>query len=247
MNNHNQNRQVRRIDGEQRFYEIEGLGRFPSVTTILNIIGKPALANWKLSVAINYLKGLPPEKMSPEGIFEVLELAKKKPAELTKEALDIGSRVHEILEEAVKAHIQSPIVWSDFFANYQERGEVMNCLSAFVKWAAENDFEPVLSELTVYSTKKKFAGTLDCVAKVNGKMFLIDFKSSKAYYAEMALQLAAYRYALKERRPDLKIRGMAVMRLGKLDGEFEFIKVKYFIKNFAGFLAAKKLWNWQNL
>src|SRR3990167_9096543 len=100
-------KKISRVDGEQRFYEIEGVGKFPSVTTILSIINKPAIAFWYrkealLEVERNWqtLEDL----MVNEGIKledalkEITKAAKGKPDEIMQEALDIGSKVHEIIE-----------------------------------------------------------------------------------------------------------------------------------------------------
>ncbi len=57
-------------------------------------------------------------------------------------------------------------------------------------------YEPawVMSEATVYS-RLGYAGTLDAVAHIGGRVLLLDVKSGERVYDEVALQLAAYRYA----------------------------------------------------
>ena len=246
---------IKRVDGEQRFYEIEGVGKFPSVTTILSIINKPAIAFWYrkealLEVERNWqtLEDL----MVNEGIKledalkEITKAAKGKPDEIMQEALDIGSRVHKIIEFLVKAQIKDDtLLYKSHINNLRnERKEVRNCIDAFLKWTDKVHFEPIESELMVYSERFHFAGTLDAVGKIKGKLAVIDFKSSKAFYPEMGLQISAYKKAYEELK-HIHIEQMWVLRLGKEDGIFDPHKVINYVKNLKAFKSAYQLWLWK--
>ena len=62
------------------------------------------------------------------------------------------------------------------------------------------EYEPTweASELTVYNKTHKYAGTLDFIADIPALgegLTLCDIKTGKGVYPEVALQLAAYRFA----------------------------------------------------
>ncbi len=71
-----------------------------------------------------------------------------------------------------------------------------------------NEFRPefLMSEAPVYNTKVGYAGTLDAIAKIDGKTVVCDIKTTehgkdsgryRPPYPEAALQLSAYRHALE--------------------------------------------------
>ena len=251
---------ITRYDGEQRFYEIEGVGKFPSVTTILGVISKPFLVNWakkQVALAIQpILQDLFDHKIKPKDldVDAIIKMAKAKPKEIMEEAGDIGTQVHKKLEILVKLKMENPnITWellvppkSALLLNADPK--VMSCVEAFLKWAIKVDFRPVESELMVYSKSLCFAGTLDAVGLVNNVLSVVDFKSSNAFHEDMGLQISAYRHAYAEMNKKKKVSGMLILRLGKLDGDFEAIKINNPAKHLIAFRGALALWKWkQNL
>src|SRR5207249_5712146 len=48
-------------------------------------------------------------------------------------------------------------------------------------------------EVVLVNTKEVYAGTCDLIAKLGNKLFVIDWKTSKAVYDEYPLQVEAYR------------------------------------------------------
>lgn len=62
---------------------------------------------------------------------------------------------------------------------------------AFEQWAAQSHLEVVESEVSIVSERYHFGGTRDAIL-LNGKRAIGDYKTSKAIYPEMLLQLAAY-------------------------------------------------------
>lgn len=264
MSNKTQNK-IKRIDGESRYYEIDGI-RYPSVTTILSCIDKPALRFWYrkealLEVERNWeylsemIKG---GTYLEDALKEVTKKSKTKPEEIMQKALDVGSAVHSCLEIMVKRQIQNnhkKIEWGKITQEelnallpvstpIENVKLIFNCLIAFGEWANKIDFRPVESELTVYSKKHQFAGTLDAIGLVKGKLAVIDFKSSKAIYSEMALQLSAYKFAYREMSKKA-VPEMWILRLGKEDGEFEARKFNDYKNNIRAFMGAYELWSWK--
>jgi hypothetical protein len=72
-------------------------------------------------------------------------------------------------------------------------------ITSFLTWFTDQTYEPIVSELKVYSKKYKYQGTLDAIGKLNGELVLIDWKTSSGIYSDMGLQLVAYARAYKER------------------------------------------------
>jgi hypothetical protein len=92
-----------------RFYEVEG-ETYPSVTTILSVIGKPALVPWASKVERNMvletsadlyedLHGTPKMSRAPWLATMQNRLGKQKAAQKELErAGEIGSQVHALVE-----------------------------------------------------------------------------------------------------------------------------------------------------
>ena len=72
--------------------------------------------------------------------------------------------------------------------------------------------KPIELEFTVYGDY--WAGTLDYYGMFNGKLYIIDFKTSKQHFPnEHGPQVAAYRS-----RVNRKVEGCGVLRLDKITG-----------------------------
>ena len=56
----------------------------------------------------------------------------------------------------------------------------------------------MLVEQPFVSDRFRFGGTIDCLAKIDGQLVLLDFKTSKGIFPEMLIQLAAYNQLLAE-------------------------------------------------
>ena len=220
-------------------YTFDGI-ELPGYTTISDLLAKPALIGWAANTAVDYCEA---HKDEPD----VFQNAKKEWREAGKKAMDIGSAVHHLIEHFIKTG-------DDTLPD--EREEVLNGFKAFLDWNEENGVEWLESEKPVCSMDYGYAGTLDAIAKftkgkLSGKVYVIDFKTSKAIYPEYATQIAAYAQARlecngrahelifketievegqKEERiqeyiveyPSVDIDGLAVLRLDKQTGEPEF-------------------------
>ncbi len=109
--------------------------------------------------------------------------------EVSQKALDIGSEVHNMIENYYKKDRIATVK----IIPENIRDEVRNAFKAFIDWSEENDLKPIEVEKKVYGDK--WAGTLDFYGFINGNLYIIDWKSSKAHNPEMRYQVAAYRYA----------------------------------------------------
>lgn len=201
-------------------YEKNGV-EYPSVTTILGILGKgDALNYWAAGCTVDYIvKNLEVlESGDIHRIEDVLKKAKSAFKTVGTEAMAIGTEVHKAIEAWVKKK-----------EDYRGHNlNVQNALLGFHDWEHKNNVEWLHNEITVIDEVNCYAGTADAVAMINGIKYLVDFKTSKAIYDEYRFQLAAYKYALQ-----FEVEAVAVLRIDKETGEFDFkdltkdIDVKY--------------------
>jgi hypothetical protein len=65
----------------------------------------------------------------------------------------------------------------------------------FKQWISDFNVEFYETEVTVWSDTHGYAGTLDAIARIEDEVVILDYKTGKSVYSEVALQLNAYRNA----------------------------------------------------
>lgn len=184
----------------RHMYMVDGI-RKTGVTTILGIIDKSRpLIIWATGLYKKFLEGNIGEKLTREMIVE----GHKQHTVKLKEASDIGTEIHDWIELHIKK--KNP--------EMPQSKEAQIGVNAFLDWVADNKVKFITSERLVYSKKYDYIGTLDIEAKVNGKLCLIDIKSSNAIYNTYYLQTAAYLKA-DEEESGKKYDGRWIIRLAK--------------------------------
>lgn len=184
-------------------YEIGGV-EYPSVTAVLGLLSKgDALLGWAVKCAVEYIKA----NLSDKPIQEVLDSARTEWKNARETAADIGTEIHDKIHKYITYGRD---------ACGDMRPEVENGFLAFLDWEKANKVKWVQMELQVVSRIHGFAGRLDAICDFNGKRYLIDFKSSKSFYDEMPMQLAAYRIAAAENGSQTE--GIGILRLDKETG-----------------------------
>lgn len=190
----------------------------PGVTSVLGVIAKPALVNWAANTATDYIA----EQIVPGKGYDELQLqtifdnGRRAHWQKKVDAGAIGSFVHKFVEDYINGK-NPPIPVNE---------DLKKAVGRFMNWVKEHSVKFLLSEQVIYSRKYKYAGTLDFVCKIDGKMYLGDLKTSNGIYKEeYGMQLAAYKHARIEEFPDEKYAGSMLVRVGKKDGEFEFWQV----------------------
>jgi hypothetical protein len=257
---------ARRATKAGRFYEV-GDDSYPSVTTILSVIGKPALINWAAKVervavveaAANLyedIHGTP--KMSRPVFVTTLEARIGKQKAATKElekAGEIGTQTHAIIEWNIRKNLGQKVGPEP---KIQEKA--LWAFMSFEDWAKRVSLKPVRIEQVLFSTKYGYAGTMDLLAHVTltqsdipdgmdlksgTYLALIDFKTGKAVYREAYQQTAAYKNALIEMGHE-KAEVCMIVRLPKIetDPEFETVIIPDPDSHFQAFLHTFELWKW---
>ncbi len=101
-------------------------------------------------------------------------------------AADRGTMVHNAIENYIKFGIDD--------CPEEHRGY----MDAFLEWWGLTGPEAVGSELRTYHKLYRYAGTIDLVAMIDGKLTLIDYKTTyKLMDKNVRVQLEAYAQALR--------------------------------------------------
>lgn len=239
-------------DDRHRYY-IDGKGPYPGVTTVIRALDKPAIIEWAKRetarcavdnydfVADLIQRGGP--KAAADWLARIPDYARDT-------AADMGSAVHRLAEKETRAKAAG-------FGGITDDGitpDQMPFVTAYRQFI--EDYSPMFKSLErmVFSEVHGYGGTFDFIAEIAGATYLIDTKTSKASYAETALQLAALanadfcglpgdpkrykippieRYAVLHIRPDQYARG------------YRLIEYRVGPDDFAAFLACLTLTNWR--
>jgi len=74
-------------------------------------------------------------------------------------------------------------------------------VNAFLDLQRQIEITPIKIEERVVSKKHRYAGTLDVLAKVDGKLCIVDIKTSNSIYRDYNIQTSAYVQAVLEDNP----------------------------------------------
>ncbi|GAM28103.1 hypothetical protein SAMD00019534_112790 [Acytostelium subglobosum LB1] len=183
----------------QRYYQIpEHPDRlFPSVTSILQIINKPAIGAWERNLIIQsikdtYIKTRPPNgfesvEAEKEWLDNMLTQAKSKPTSVKTEAASFGTKAHTMIDNAI------------FGDDFEVSDDVAHIKQAFEQWKRDSGITMERRDTVVWSKKYGYAGAIDAVGrKKDGSLVALDWKTSSFIGNEYALQVSAYAKALEE-------------------------------------------------
>ena len=92
--------------------------------------------------------------------------------------------------------------------------------SAYLEWKSQTKMQPVETELALISRKYLFGGTIDAV-QVDGKVALLDWKTSNSIYQDHLIQVGGgYALLWEENFPDMPITGgFHILRFSKEEGD----------------------------
>jgi len=172
-------------------YKLSDGSRVPSVTTVIGILAKNALIEWA------YQCGL--QSIDYKAVRD--------------NAGDVGSLAHYLIMCHLKGETPDTSEYSE-----QDISRAETCLIKYWDWEKQHSsMEPVLVETPLVSEIYRFGGTVDCLAKLNGDMMLIDYKTGKAIYDEHIMQVSAYAHLLQEN--GYTVNTVKILRIGKEEKE----------------------------
>lgn len=203
-------------DSHQYWMSVKGapFKRKSGVTSILGIKDKSTpLSIWQQQITADYLFKLIDKK---EIINEDMIVEAVMQCDIQKdEAADIGHKIHEWCEGYIKNKLKKP--GYETIPEIPDFPEAINGVNSFLEWEKEHDVKFISSERIVYSMKHDYMGTLDIEAIVDGKLCLVDLKSSNGLYNAVRMQTEAYASADEEESPKKKYKGRWAIRLSKFD------------------------------
>lgn len=171
--------------------------KVPRVTSVLaDMLNEEYLMTWANNV----------------GLFQ-----RKKHTYYRNKATTIGSAVHNAIEEKIQFQIDPDFVG---IKDTKDRLAASQSYNAFSSWwsIVENKSRIILEEYTLIT--EYCGGTLDLLIDINGKLYLLDFKTSSQMSFKYYVQLAAYRRMLYDLLGYI-VDGVIVLRLDKKTGRYE--------------------------
>jgi len=136
---------------------------------------------------------------------------------ITQEAAIIGSETHKLIENYLNGE--------EIFEEFRLLSEAhINNLLPFVNKI--NDIHGI--ELRLYSDKMKLAGTSDCIAKYDGALSVIDYKTKRSnqkeeWLTDYFIQATSYGIMFKE-LTGIKVEQIVILVSSEKNTRMEFIK-----------------------
>ena len=219
--------------------------RLPSVTTISSIIKKPWLEQWKLREGIKYLIDNHGHSISHKDFNLAIQAAAQASNKKSEEALTVGSAVHDTIEKYLDEWLLNREQPEKDLIHYYEPDYVIDeathlkydltqtqiiagLRSAQRLFEDVGTFEPVAVEICVGDVDKKYAGKLDLLCKVDGKLEIWDWKTSAQIpmdQSDYPVQINAYRKAF-EKMSGETVHKQRIVQLSKSEDKFTMYEVK---------------------
>lgn len=235
-------------EGSHR-YKLDGKG-CSGWTTIIkgSYPTSVGLTNWMKTEAMKSLFGaltvkgetgyIPVPKLWPisdESLTDLLKFHRDTHEDVAREAADIGTICHAFAElhslgkkdeaEALLNKVRGVPKWPI----------IENCVKQYLEWDKQNKGELIMAEEITASPSQLACGKFDRLDRVNGKLRLRDYKTSKSIYPDQFIQMGGYKINIKEWF-NLDVEEYEVLRFGKDDGAFETllitdpVEVQLFVK-----------------
>lgn len=185
--------------------------RIPGVTTVLNLLAKPALLYWAWG----------------EGA------AGRKLDASRQVAADIGTVAHGLCA----AHLRGILLDTENVTP-EVMAKAETSFLRFLQWFDSAGLTVVATEVQLVSERMQVGGTADFVGRTqDGDLWLADLKTGKALYDEMYLQAATYAAMWEEAKQD-KIARVYLVRIPKEDtDQLEVKEVLQRMERVAAFTA----------
>ncbi len=182
--------------------------KVPSVTRVVDAVFPKHLTTWAAQAGADYWAN---NYGDDEDMYNGILNAHKQ---ISHNAQEVGLEVHKWIE----LYIKVKMIDGETATEYPEAVKVP--MQNFHDWVESREIEWLAYEKKVYSRSWEYAGTIDALAKINGKLCVIDFKTSAKIYKEYYLQVSAYCNAIGEMMGELPKLGV-IVRLDKEEEKFQ--------------------------
>lgn len=175
----------------------------PTVPSITTVIGQQAssLDGWigymAATAAVNH-PDLGAAVGNPRQLRTVVRDSSNAAEQFRDTAAARGDRVHQYCEQVALRALDRPHQLAEAREALAENGEE-NFALRFDAWWEQYDVKPLVPEITVWNQTLGYAGTLDLVATIGGRLCIIDYKTKgtdrngqvKPLDAKVVMQLVA--------------------------------------------------------
>jgi len=191
-----------------------------NVTTILNVLNKPAIAEWACRMCCDYIEEnlrrlIAGNSFSEAEVFKIVEMGRSAHDRAREEAAGIGTSAHDWLRDHWRAIIRktdSPLML--------EEEKPKKCIGAALDFFKEHKMVPVAVEEPLYSLTYNICGRPDWIGYVDDEFAIVDYKSTKKLWPECPIQMCIYAKLYEEMKGNLpKVRWG--LRMDKETGEFD--------------------------
>jgi len=207
-----------------------------SVSTVCGVVDKSQVLIYRATnLAKYYLLSLPESQRTQEEVERACQMHKEK----KETAANIWTLAHARVETYIKTGEMS----------FPEDQKVANAVNWFLEWIKQHEVKFEKSELFVYSRNHDYVWITDAIASIDGKRYLVDFKTSNTIYLmEYWMQTSAYLKAYEEETGD-ELDGIMIVKFSKEETDKnwqpipvfetqEIVDIEYL---FNAFLSAKVL------
>ena len=174
-------------------------GYFPSVSTILGLLDKPSLQNWKFRQITDACWGTPEDSHVCVDQDVYNKAMVKEAFDKVKDAQDVGTQIHAALEHFFSGQefdLEEKVVLPN------ETVAMKTFIKSVEKKLDQEDVTINACELRLVSQHEGYAGTTDAAINRGVSRGILDFKTTKTKadtpvkpYPEQVMQLAAYHMA----------------------------------------------------
>lgn len=170
-----------------------------SITTAIGVLDKPGVRNWErqqiAAFAVTHIEDIKSkdEEVAYRYLMAVPKFLTPEKVDALGPEVDLWNAAEFALNETANAGTWMHTYVEDYLAGRMTdepyRADQYDMVEAFHAWEAEHDIEVLSLERTVYGVN--YAGTADFFAKIDGKVTLVDWKTSAAVRESHKMQLAA--------------------------------------------------------
>lgn len=226
--------------GGSRFYvDPETRAKLPGVTSVIGMLPQDFLRFWEAKMvaeaAVNNIGSLVGLALNDApGAIDYLKGAARR---YTRQRADIGSAAHDVFERLARGENVRRVA-PDIEPYRQHFSEFLDQVQP----------EFIRLEDIAWSDTHGYAGSFDAIAKVDGELVVLDWKTSKATYPTVALQLTAYAKADKivdadgAEHPMPEIKAGAVLHVTPEAWALKPVEISDRV--FSHFLALRQTFDW---
>ena len=195
-------------NGKKYRYFVDGEPK-SSVTTTINKRTRPDLQNWYKRNRDDSIKEIMLEDNQPlDKINAFIDKVKERAEKKESFGRDIGTQLHDWIDLYFKSKKQPAL---------PETEPLRTMAQKWLRFWKAQKFKVVASDLPLFSPKFNRCGTNDVIVTKDswkGQNAVLDWKTSKDYSFDQAIQVEMYRRFIEE-TTDFKIQKLAIVNIPK--------------------------------